>query len=231
VKRIRIVVADDHRLFLVAVQAVLESADDIEIVAEAHDGANVLPVVGRTRPDLVLLDLSMPQVDGFECLDAIRARHPGVKVAIISGSHDPQVIETALRHGACAFILKSINPTDLAAVIRHVMSGTVIQSLGLPEPRPSAPAESAIDLTERELSILQALARGLSNDAIAKELWIAQPTVKFHVRNVYRKLGVSNRTEAARYAYENGRPRASEQEGGERAERQERAEWQRGPAG
>jgi DNA-binding NarL/FixJ family response regulator len=204
VKRIRIVVADDHRLFLVAVQAVLESADDIEIVAEAHDGANVLPVVGRTRPDLVLLDLSMPQVDGFECLDAIRARHPGVKVAIISGSHDPHVIETALRHGACAFILKSINPTDLAAVIRHVMSGTVIQSLGLPEPRPSAPAESAIDLTERELSILQALARGLSNDAIAKELWIAQPTVKFHVRNVYRKLGVSNRTEAARLAYQNG---------------------------
>jgi DNA-binding NarL/FixJ family response regulator len=161
-------------------------------------------VVGRTRPDLVLLDLSMPHVEGFGCLDAIRARHPGVKVAIISGSHDPRVIETALHHGACAFILKSINPTDLAAVIRHVMSGTVIQSLGVPEPRPSAPAESAIDLTERELSILQALARGLSNDAIAKELWIAQPTVKFHVRNVYRKLGVSNRTEAARYAYENG---------------------------
>jgi len=99
-------------------------------------------------------------------------------------------------------VLKSINPDDLAAVIRQVMNGTVFQALDFGgEPDAGAAARSA-GLTERELSILQALARGLSNDAIAKELWITRQTVKFHVRNIYRKLQVSNRTEAARYAYQ-----------------------------
>jgi DNA-binding NarL/FixJ family response regulator len=207
-KRIRLVVADDHRLFLVALRTVLEPADDIEIVGEADSGDKLLSVVAKARPDLVLMDFSMPQLDGLACLDTIRMRHPDVKVAMISAFHDGEVVEASLRQGACAFILKSINPDDLAAVIRHVMTGTVIQSLNPPEPGTtvgtSGSGSHAADLTERELSILQALARGLSNDAIAKELWIARPTVKFHVRNVYRKLGVSNRTEAARYAYQHG---------------------------
>jgi DNA-binding NarL/FixJ family response regulator len=200
---IRVVVADDHRLFLVAVRAVLEPAEDIEIVGEADSAAKVVTVIASTRPDLVLLDYSMPQVDGLACLDTIRTRFPDVKVAMLSASHDSEVIQGALRRGASAFILKTVKPDDLAAVIRHVISGTVIHSLGVPE-APAPAATNSADLTERELLILQALARGLSNDAIAKELWIAQPTVKFHVRNVYRKLGVSNRTEAAHYAYEHG---------------------------
>jgi DNA-binding NarL/FixJ family response regulator len=199
---IRLVVADDHRLFLLGVREVLDAAEDIEIVGEADTGEDVLALVENARPDLVLLDVSMPRVDGIACLDSIRARLPAVKVAMISGFHDPSVIANALRHGACAYILKTLNPDDLAAVIRHIVSGTVIQSIGLPEERPTT--ASSVDLTERELAILQAVARGLSNQAIAKELWIAQPTVKFHVRNVYRKLGVANRTEATRFAYEHG---------------------------
>ena len=198
---IRIVVVDDHRLFLLAVHTVLEPVDDIEIVGEADSGPSGLALVASKRPDLVLMDVAMPQPDGLACLDAIVSRHPDVKVAMTSEAHDADLIETALRRGASAFIQKTINPDDLATVIRHIVTGTVVQSLGRPAP-PEANGAVASDLTERELLILQALARGMTNDAIAKELWIACPTVKFHVRNVYRKLGVSNRTEAARYAYE-----------------------------
>ena len=202
-KRIRLVVADDHRLFLLAVRTVLDAVDDIEIVGEADSGQKVLALVASERPDLVLLDVSMPHLDGLACLDTIRSRYPDVKVAMISALRDPQVIESALRRGASAFILKSINPTDLSSVIRQVVNGTVFQTLELGETGGDGGARVG-GLTERELAILQALARGLSNDGIAKELWIAQPTVKFHIRNVYRKLGVSNRTEAARYAYQHG---------------------------
>ena len=200
-KRIRLLVVDDHPLFLEGVRAALESAEDIEIVGEAESGTKVLPLITSMRPDFVLLDYLMPQFDGLACLDTIRARHPQVKVALISGFREPEVIEAALRRGACAFVLKSINPDDLAGVIRQVMNGTVFQALDFAEPDAGEPARSA-GLTEREVTILQALARGLSNDAIAKELWITRQTVKFHVRNIYRKLGVSNRTEAASYAYQ-----------------------------
>jgi len=203
VKRIRLVVADDHRLFLEGVRAALEEDEDIEIVGEADSGSKLLSLVAHSRPDLVLMDFSMPQLDGLACLDTIHSRHPDVKVAILSAFREPDVIQAALRRGACAYIVKTINPDDLASVIRQVISGTVYQALDLAEPEQS-PSVRDVGLTERELAILQALARGLSNEAIAKELWIARQTVKFHVRNVYRKLGVSNRTEAARYAYQHG---------------------------
>lgn len=200
--RIRLVVADDHPLFLEGIRAVLDSAEDIEIVGTAESGTQVLSLIPKKRPNFVLLDYLMPHVDGLACLDRIRAHHPEVKVALISAFREPEVIEAALRRGASAFVLKSIDPDDLAAVIRQVMNGTVFQALDFgAEPDAGAAARSA-GLTERELSILQALARGLSNDAIAKELWITRQTVKFHVRNIYRKLQVSNRTEAARYAYQ-----------------------------
>lgn len=202
-KRIRLVVADDHRLFLEGVRASLDEVEDIEIVGEADSGSKLVSLVAHSRPDLVLMDFSMPQLDGLACLDTIHSRHPDVKVAILSAFREPDVIQAALRRGACAYIVKTINPDDLASVIRQVISGTVYQALDLAEPEQSATVRD-VGLTERELAILQALARGLSNEAIAKELWIARQTVKFHVRNVYRKLGVSNRTEAARYAYQHG---------------------------
>jgi DNA-binding NarL/FixJ family response regulator len=203
VKRVRLVLADDHRLFLEGVRASLEDAEDIEVVGEADSGSKLLSLVAHSRPDLVLMDFSMPQLDGLACLDTIHSRHPEVKVAILSAFREPDVIQAALRRGACAYIVKTINPDDLASVIRQVINGTVYQALDLAEPEQSGSVRE-VGLTERELAILQALARGLSNEAIAKELWIARQTVKFHVRNVYRKLGVSNRTEAARYAYQHG---------------------------
>jgi len=125
-----------------------------------------------------------------------------VKVVVLSVSTDEHVIQTVLKRGASAYIVKSINPIDLPSALRQAVEGTVYSAIGLPDASDS-PARAA-GLTERETAILSAVARGLSNDAIGKELWVAEQTVKFHLTNIYRKLGVSNRTEAARLAYQHG---------------------------
>jgi DNA-binding NarL/FixJ family response regulator len=127
-----------------------------------------------------------------------------VKVVILSVSTDPEVVQTVLNHGAAAYVVKSVNPIDLSSALRQALEGTVFSAVGLPEKTAQEDAVKAAGLTDRETTILKALARGLSNEAIGKELWVAQQTVKFHLTNIYRKLDVKNRTEAARYAYEHG---------------------------
>ena len=144
----------------------------------------------------------MPGADGLTCLGQIRKRYPEVKVVVLSVSTDEHVIQTVLKRGASAYIVKSINPIDLPSALRQAVEGTVYSAIGMPD-NSNSPARAA-GLTERETAILSALARGLSNEAIGKELWVAEQTVKFHLTNIYRKLEVSNRTEAARYAYEQG---------------------------
>ena len=202
VKRIRLLIGDDQAIFVEGVRQVIESVDDIELVGAAESEAKVLPLVANTQPDFVLIDFLSPSLDGLACLERVRSRYPDVKVALISATRDPGVIESALRRGACAFILKTIDPNDLGGVIHQIMNGTVFSAADFAEPEPADVSRPA-GLTEREGAILAALARGLSNDAIAKELWITKQTVKFHLRNIYRKLNVSNRTEAVRWAYEN----------------------------
>jgi DNA-binding NarL/FixJ family response regulator len=181
----------------------LERAGDFEVVGEAVNGVQVLPLIRRLKPQLVLLDLRMPQMDGLTCLSKIRKEFPDVKVAILSVSQDPELIQTALKRGANAYIVKSIDPDDLAAALRQALDGNVFTTAGVTED-PGERAARDAGLTERELVIVRAVARGLSNEAIAKELWVAEQTVKFHLTNIYRKLGVSNRTEAARYAFAQG---------------------------
>jgi len=198
----RVLIADDHRLIVEGIKRALEDADDFEVVGEASSGSQVLPMVGRTSPDIVLLDLRMPGADGLTCLAQIKKRYPDIKVVVLSVSTDESVIQTVLMRGASAYIVKSINPIDLPSALRQAVEGTMYSAIGLPEPGESA--AKAAGLTEREAAILSALARGLSNEAIGKELWVAEQTVKFHLTNIYRKLGVSNRTEAARLAYQNG---------------------------
>jgi DNA-binding NarL/FixJ family response regulator len=198
----RVLIADDHRLIVDGIKSALEGQSDFEVVGEASSGAQVLPLVGRTNPDLVLLDLRMPGADGLTCLNQIRKRYPDVKVVVLSVSTDESVIQTALQRGASAYIVKSVNPVDLPSALRQAMEGTVFTAVGLPQAGENAARVAG--LTERETAILSALARGLSNEAIGKELWVAEQTVKFHLTNIYRKLGVSNRTEAARLAYQNG---------------------------
>ncbi len=198
----RVLIADDHQLILEGVRRALEAAGDFEVVGECSSGSQVLPLVGRTNPDVVLLDLRMPGADGLACLTRIRSQHPDVKVVILSASTDEKIIANVLKRGASAYVVKSVNPVDLPSVLRQAVDGTVFSAVGLPDAG-DTPARAA-GLTERETAILSALARGLSNDAIAKELWVAEQTVKFHLTKIYRKLGVANRTEAARLAYQNG---------------------------
>ena len=199
---VRVVIADDHRLVLDGIKRALESDGGFEIVGETQSGTQVLPLVGKTNPDLVLLDVRMPHMDGLACLDQIRSRHPSIKVVMLSASSNPELVESALRRGASAYVIKTVNPDDLPATLRQALEGNVHTAVGGEEgERASA---KALGLTERELTILGALARGLSNDEIAKEFWVAPQTVKFHLTNIYRKLGVKNRTEATRIAYQHG---------------------------
>ncbi|MGH3014194.1 MAG: response regulator [Gaiellaceae bacterium] len=199
----KVLIADDHPLVRSGIRRALEAEQDIEVVGEATNGAKVLPLIGQTGPDLVVLDLSMPQLDGLTCLDQIRKRHPDVKVVILSATGDPDRVRAALARGATAYVVKSVDVRDLAAALRQAIEGTVFHAVGVPDKSDEGLAGS-VGLTKRELVILKAVARGLSNQAIGREFWVSEQTVKFHLRNIFRKLGVGSRTEAARYAFEHG---------------------------
>jgi NarL family two-component system response regulator LiaR len=201
--RWRVLLADDHRLIIESVRSALEDSGEFEVVGEAQNGAQVLALVKRTQPDVVVLDIRMPGMDGLVCLDQIKKRSPEIKVIVLSASADQKLIENVLKRGASAYIVKSVNPVDLPSAIRQALDETVYTAIGLADDN-SASAAKAAGLTSRELAILTALAQGKSNAAIAKELWVAPQTVKFHLTNIYRKLNVANRTEAARYAYQQG---------------------------
>jgi DNA-binding NarL/FixJ family response regulator len=200
----RVVIADDHRLVLDGIKRALEADAGFEIVGETQNGTQVLPLVARTTPDLVLLDVRMPHMDGLACLDEIKRRHPAVKVVMLSASSNPDLVDAALRRGASAYVIKTVNPDDLPATLRQALEGNVHTAIGGDAGDGERASAKALGLTERELTILGALARGLSNDEIAKEFWVAPQTVKFHLTNIYRKLGVKNRTEATRIAYQHG---------------------------
>ncbi len=198
-----VVIADDHRLMLEAVRVTLEATEDIRVAGQAESGAQVLPVVRRTAPDVLLLDLHMPGMDGFACLERVRKEAPSVNVIVFSAFEDAESVARALRGGAIAFLSKRIDPRDLPSALRLALDRTVYRSLGAPEWTPETTARE-MGLSERELEMLRALARGLSNDQIARDAWVAPQTVKFHLSNIYRKLNVRNRTEAAKIAYESG---------------------------
>ncbi len=208
---IRVCIADDHLLILNGVRRALEASDGIDVVGATQRGDEVVALVEEQRPDLVLLDHRMPGADGISCLKLIRQRHPEIKVVMLSASEDSAQIAEALAAGASAYIGKRINPDDLASTLRQVVAGVVYQTapesdlaLDARGAQPPAADVRPCDLTERELTMLDAISRGLSTKAISRELWISEKTVKFHLTNIYRKLGVHNRTGAMRYAYEHG---------------------------
>ncbi len=203
--RIRVLIADDHPLIVAGVRRTVERFDDIEVVGEAHTGPEVVQLVERRRPDVVLMDLRMPGVVGVELIECIRQRWPEVTVVVLSACDERALIESALRAGASAYVLKSANTIDIAAVVRQASSGAVFHA---PAYAPSSPGTKAQpeqpNLTDREQSILAAVASGLTTAAISRDLWVSEHTVKFHLTNIYRKLGVSNRAGAVRYALEHG---------------------------
>jgi DNA-binding NarL/FixJ family response regulator len=204
---VKILVADDNRLLIEGVRLALAEHPDIRIVGEATSGSQVLPLVGQTLPDIVLLDIGMPEMDGLTCLELIRRRYPEVKVVMLSGSQEPEQIQAALQRGASGYIVKTATCTSSR------------RSCGRSQRRRRRSADYRVwgvqdvdedrtalehGLTTREIAILKAVARGLSNNLIAKELWVTEQTVKFHLTNIYRKLNVKSRTEATRFAYQHG---------------------------
>jgi DNA-binding NarL/FixJ family response regulator len=197
---IGVLVAEDHALMRDAVGMILGEADGLEIVGEAKRGDDVLPLVGRLGPDVVLLDLGLPGVDGLTCLEQIRERHPEVKVVVFTADNDPKHIEAALRRGADSYVVKSINPEDLPSAIRQAVEGSVFHPYALDDGGASELRRTG--LSEKEVAVLRELAHGRSNKEIAAALFVSEQTVKFHLRNVYKKLGVQSRTEALRHAYE-----------------------------
>jgi DNA-binding NarL/FixJ family response regulator len=205
-ERIKVLIADDHPLIIAGIRRTIEHLEDMEVVGEARSGPELMQLIARRRPDLVLMDLKMPGVAGVETILHIRQRWPEVKTVVLSACDDRPTIDQALNAGASAYVLKSAHTVDIASVLRQTSVGAVFHAptgppavTGAPEPDATTPA-----LTDRERSILSAVASGLTTSAISRELWISEHTIKFHLTNIYRKLGVANRAGAVRYAIENG---------------------------
>jgi DNA-binding NarL/FixJ family response regulator len=200
-RRLRLVIADDHPLMLEAIELALSAGNDFEIVGTAASGTDVIALTYKVDPDVVLLDLRLPDGDGWEVLRSLRGS--GAKLVVLSASDEPDVVERALRGGACAFITKRIDPHDLAAALRQALDQTLFQPFR-PNPLVAAGAPVGPTLTDRELAILHGVTKGMSNRQIAERLSYAEQTVKLDLSRVYRKLGVSSRTEAMAVAYRTG---------------------------
>jgi NarL family two-component system response regulator LiaR len=193
--QLSVLVVDDHQLVLEAVRAALEHEEEIHVVGEALSGSEALRLAERLRPDIVLLDLGMPVMDGIRCLIELKAMLPDLHVVVLTGSDDPELAADVLSRGASAFVSKHVDPRHLAALLREVVDGTivshVVQTAG--ERRERAARDAG--LTERELVVLAALAEGGSNKQIAFQLRVSEQAVKYHLTNIYRKLETGNRVE------------------------------------
>jgi DNA-binding NarL/FixJ family response regulator len=196
---VKVLLADQHRLLLEGVKAALAGSGRFVVVGEARTGSQLAPLVHQLQPDLVLLELRLPELDGFACLELLARRHPQVQAIALSLLDDRASIERALAAGARGFVAKSIDPRELVDVLEAILAGTRSVVAGEPAFDPAAEGRKA-GLTEREIAILAGVAAGRPNRAIAAELCVTEQTVKFHLTNVYRKLGVDNRTAAARAA-------------------------------
>lgn len=197
-KLIRVILADDHELVLEGLQALLQNEDDIQIVAVAHDGVALMEAVRLHEPDVVVLDLMMPMLGGIACLEQIRAEDLPVRVLVLTAFSDGESMLKALEHEADGYVLKTDPPRQTIAAIRQVAHGQMVfprvVRQWLKERKRPSPTE---ELSERERAVLAQVAEGLTNAQIADKLSVSESTVKFHLQNIFNKLGVTNRTEAA----------------------------------
>ncbi|HZG35969.1 MAG TPA: response regulator transcription factor [Gaiellaceae bacterium] len=193
---LKIFLVDDHALMREAVGAILDGAGGLRLVGDADSFATALRRIAELQPDIVLLDLRLPDVEGLSGLTTLRRLHPTISVVVFSALDEPELISSALARGASGYIVKRIDPLDLPAALRQTVDRSVYH-----RETPSVAAPTA-GLSEKELRVLEQLALGRSNREIASELWVSDQTVKFHLRNVYRKLGATTRTDAIRIAHE-----------------------------
>lgn len=198
---IRVLLAEDHNLVRAGLQRLLATAPDIEVVGEARDGAEAIDLAAASRPDVVLMDLSMPNVDGIEATRAIVTANEDVQVVVLTSLSDRERILAALDAGAVGYLLKDAEPAELVGGIRAAARGESPLAPKAARAVLTARAErERAGLSEREREVLQCVAEGMSNKLIARKLGISEKTVKAHLTRVFQQIGVTDRTQAALWA-------------------------------
>ena len=206
---IKVLIADDHTVVRKGIRALLETEPGITVVGEAADGEDAIHKALALKPDVILMDLVMPKLDGVQAIKELREKLPEIKVLVLTSFAEDRRIVAAIEAGALGYLLKDSSPEDLVRAIREVHRGEsslhpkVAQQLIKKLRRPAEEPERE-ELTARERKVLALIARGLSNREIARELSISEPTVRTHVSNILRKLGLKSRTQAALYALKEG---------------------------
>ena len=211
--KIRILIADDHAVVREGTRQFLEREEDLEVVGEAADGAEAVRLVGSLSPDVAIMDISMPNVDGIEATRQIKAKYPKVAVFILSAYDDDQFVFSLLEAGAAGYLLKSVRGNELVNAIREVSAGESVLHPTIARKVLNRFTHVAGDtqnqkaqnvLTEREIEVLQLAAQGSSNQQIADSLYLSLRTVQSHLNHIFNKLQVSSRTEAVVHALKEG---------------------------
>ncbi len=215
-ERITLLLVDDHALVRQGVRAFIETQPDIAVVGESDSGGQAVALCADLAPDVVLMDLIMPGMDGVEATRQVKAISPRTQVIILTSYHEDEHILPAMRAGALSYLLKDVGPEELAQAVRKAARGEVvlhprvaaqvIQALhgGAPKPAAAATSPSEPPLTAREIEVLRLIAEGRSNHEIADALFVSEKTVKSHVSNILSKLHLADRTQAAVYAWREG---------------------------
>jgi len=208
--QIRVFLADDHAVVRKGVEALIATEEGMEVIGTAANGEEAVARAARLEPDVILLDLQMPRKNGIEAISEIIEHDPKARILVLTSFSDDDKVFAAIKAGALGYILKNASPHDLLAAIRNVHAGKssldpeialkVIHEINRPSKLP--PTEEP--LTEREMEILQLVARGLSNQQIAEDLVISERTARTHISNILAKLHLANRTQAALYALRQG---------------------------
>ncbi|MGV9560225.1 response regulator [Streptomyces sp. NPDC003401] len=217
---IRVLIADDQQMVRQGFTVLLDTRPDIEVVGQAVDGLDAVAQVAELSPDVVLMDIRMPELGGIEATRRITAATPGIKVLVLTTFDLDEYVYEALRAGASGFLLKDASADQLAEAVRVVAAGDALLAPGITRRliaefsrlggTPRVPLKERVgDLTERETEVLALIAQGLSNAEIARRLVVAEQTVKTHVGRILVKLGLRDRTQAAVFAYESGLVRPS----------------------
>ena len=206
---IRVLVADDHPLVRQGLRSFLSTIDDIDVVGEASDGAEAIAMATALQPDVVMMDLAMPTVDGIEAIRRITEERPSARIIALTSFATDDKVFPAIQAGAAGYLLKETEPSELVEAIRKVHRGEPILHPSvaarlMQQVVAATPRAHRTDLTARELEVLRLIAAGRSNKEIAHDLAVAEKTVKTHVSNVLSKLGVADRTQAALYAVQHG---------------------------